>query len=55
MVNFYQIKSIFSKTAALIELKIGVQMRKTILEKWILKKGVHMRFIFSKKKPSPSS
>ena len=50
MVNFHQIKSIFSKTAGLIELKIGVQMRETILETWILKKGGPYEIHFFKEK-----
>ena len=38
-IYFLQKGRFFSKTAGSIELKVDVQMRETILEKWSLKKG----------------
>ena len=48
--HFLPKKSIYSKTAGPIELKIGVQMRETILEKWILKRGGSIKYSFFQKK-----
>ena len=48
--QFLTKKSFFSKTDGPIELKIGVQMRKMILEKWILKKGGPYNIHFFKEK-----
>ena len=48
--QFLTKKSFFSKPAGPIELKIGVRMRETILEKWILKKGGPYKVHFFKEK-----
>ena len=44
------LKSFYSKTAGPIELKIGVQMRETILEKWFLKRGGSIKYSFFQRK-----
>ena len=55
MVNFSQKKSFFSRTTLLIELKLSVQMRETILEKWIPKKSSIKYSFFQRKMPPASS